>query len=303
MKPLEHPSQLLEIDDREQMGSAAVGPFDRVNDVLDDLFPVGEKPVEIGPKFVKRFDPSHLQPLDGEQRDQADKRPHPKLLMAAIGVDEHVVKEAVFFVEQRVLAPPHVLHGIGDVGVMLEELRGEPLVDRVFPRQLQRDPHQVEAEHSHPTGGIRLLENGAAGERLAPVDDGDVIEAEKSPLEDVVALAVDLVDPTGEVDEQLVEAALEPIPVTTPAAVIAEAIHVVNPPHCPGVNGRIEIAELPLVGGQLAVGVLKLLEEQEPELVLGECGVDQREGDALECQVPGRKPRIFPLVGHRHHAQ
>ena len=99
------------------------------------------------------------------------------------------------------------------------------------------------------------------------------------------------------------ETALEPIPVTTPAAVIAEAIHVVNPPHCPGVNGGIEIAELPLVGGQLAVGVLKLLEEEKPELVLGERGVDQREGHALECQVPGRKPRILPLVGHRHHAE
>ena len=99
------------------------------------------------------------------------------------------------------------------------------------------------------------------------------------------------------------EAALEPFPVTALAAVIAETVHVVNPPHRPSVDGRIEIAELPLVGGQLAVGVLELLEEEEPELVLGECGVDQREGHALECQVPSRKPRIFPLVGHRHHAQ
>ena len=46
-----------------------------------------------------------------------------------------------------------------------------------------------------------------SAQRLAAVDDGDVVQAEEAALEDVVALAVDLVDPPGEVDQQLVEAA------------------------------------------------------------------------------------------------
>ena len=52
-----------------------------------------------------------------------------------------------------------------------------------------------------------------SGHALAAVDDGDVVEAEEAALEDVVALAVDLVDPPGEVDQQLVEAALEEVAV------------------------------------------------------------------------------------------
>ena len=51
------------------------------------------------------------------------------------------------------------------------------------------------------------------GQLLAAVDDGDVVEAEEAALEDVVALAVHPVHPPGEVDEQLVEAALEEGPV------------------------------------------------------------------------------------------
>ena len=106
-----------------------------------------------------------------------------------------------------------MLHGVRDVDVVLEELRRQPLVDRVLLGQLERDAHQVQAEHPHPAGGVGLLEHRAARAGLAAVDDRDVVEAEEAALEDVVALAVDLVDPPGEVDQQLVEAALEEIAV------------------------------------------------------------------------------------------
>ena len=33
--------------------------------------------------------------------------------------------------------------------------------------------------------------------------------------------------------------------------------------------------------------------------LLGELGIDQRERDAVERQIPRRVPRVFPLVGHR----
>ena len=89
------------------------------------------------------------------------------------------------------------------------------------------------------------------------------------------------------------EATLQPFAVGLAGA---NPVHVEHPPDGPGVDRRVEVGKLPLVGRELAVGVLELLEEQEPELVLGEVGVDQGERDALEGEVPGREPGVFPLV-------
>ena len=49
----------------------------------------------------------------------------------------------------------------------------------------------------------------AAGQRLAAVEDADVVEPEKAALEDVVALGVLAVHPPGEIEQQFVEDALE----------------------------------------------------------------------------------------------
>ena len=83
---------------------------------------------------------------------------------------------------------------------------------------------------------------------------------------------------------------------------LRDAVHVVDAPHRPRVDRRVEIAELPLVGGQLPAGVLELLEQQHPELILGELRVDERERHALKREVPRGEPGVLPLVGHRHHA-
>ena len=211
---------------------------------------------------------------------------------------QHVVEEPVLAIEQLHVAAAHVLHRGCDVDVVLEELRRHSLVDRVVARELERDPHQVEAEHPHPAGRVGLLEHRAARARLAAVDHRDVVEAEEPTLEHVVAVAVDLVDPAREVHQELVEAALEPLAV---GVAVADPIHVVDPPHRPRVDRRVEIAELPLVGRQLPAWVLELLKQKHPELILGELRVDQRERHALEREVPCGEPRILPLVGHRHH--
>ena len=62
---------------------------------------------------------------------------------------------------------------------------------------------------------------------------------------------------------------------------------------------RIDVAERPLVRGQLPVRVHVPLAREEQELPLGELRVDQRERDAVEGEVPGREPWVLPLVGHR----
>ena len=76
----------------------------------------------------------------------------------------------------------------------------------------------------------------AVGQLLAAVDDGDVVEAEEAALEDVVALAVDLVHPPGEVDQQLVEALLQELAVGLAGALL---LHVVDAPDAQACTGGL----------------------------------------------------------------
>src|SRR5947209_6375656 len=80
-------------------------------------------------------------------------------------------------------------------------------------RQLERDREHIQAEHAHPGGAVGLLEVAAGGQGRAAVEYADVVEAQEAALEDIAALGVLAVDPPGEVEEQLVEDALEELTV------------------------------------------------------------------------------------------
>jgi hypothetical protein len=66
----------------------------------------------------------------------------------------------------------------------------------------------------------------------------------------------------------------------------------------PRVHGRIDVAERPFVRGQLAVRVHIPFACEQEQLRFGKFGINFREADAMERQVPRGKPRIFPFVGH-----
>ena len=66
----------------------------------------------------------------------------------------------------------------------------------------------------------------------------------------------------------------------------------------PCVDRRVGIAEIPLVSGQASVGMHIPFLEQELELVFGQCGVGEGEGDSVKGEVPAGEPRVFPVVGH-----
>src|SRR6266545_1529177 len=100
---------------------------------------------------------------------------------------------------------------------------------------------------------------------MAAIEHRYVVEAEKPSFKNVITFVVHFVDPPGEIDEQLMKALFEKLAVWSAGA---NPIHVVNTPYCPRVKWRIQIGELPLVGGNLAIRVLKLLEQQEPQLFL-----------------------------------
>ena len=67
----------------------------------------------------------------------------------------------------------------------------------------------------------------------------------------------------------------------------------------PGVHRRIDVAEIPLVGRKLPVGVQVLPLQHQVQLLLAEILVHQRQRQDVEGQVPGGIPRILPLVRHR----
>ena len=67
----------------------------------------------------------------------------------------------------------------------------------------------------------------------------------------------------------------------------------------PCLHRRIDVAERPLIGRQLAIRMHHPDLAEQQQLALGEFGIDQRQADAVEAEVPGGEPGIFPLVGHR----
>ena len=85
------------------------------------------------------------------------------------------------------------------------------------------------------------------GERRA-IEEADVVEAEKSALKDVVALTVLPIHPPREVEEQLVEDAPKEVKV-------ARAVDLEDAQGGPGVHGRVDVAERPLIRRQLPIGM------------------------------------------------
>src|SRR5208337_388256 len=129
----------------------------------------------------------------------------------------------------------------------------------------------------------------------ATVHNGDVVQTEKSAFEDVVALAINAVDPPREIDQQLVECLLQEFHI---ALAGLRSVDFVHPPTRPSVHRRIQVGKLPLVGGNLAIGMLELLKQKKPQILFRESRIDESKSDACERQVPGCEPGILPAVGH-----
>ncbi len=179
---------------------------------------------------------------------------------------------------------------------MLEELVGDVLVALVLASELEGDLEQVQAVHAHPARRVGLLEDVPAGERRRAVEDADVVEAEEAALEDVAPLGVLAVHPPREVQHQLVEDALEKAAIAPPRHAPLDLIDALARPR---VDGWVHVTEGPLVRGELPVRVHVPLAREQGELLLGELGVEERDGDGVKREIPRRVPGVLPLVGHR----
>ncbi len=176
---------------------------------------------------------------------------------------------------------------------MFQELEDE-VVGRSAARAVEDrgDRRHRECVERHPAGGVGLFEP-ATDRQVGAVDRADVVEAEEATFEQVRPVGVLEVDPPGEVHEQLVEHPLEEVDVL--CSVDGEHLE-----RGPRLHRRVDVAEVPFVGGQGAIRVLEPFAAEQQQLVLGELRVEVGEGHAVEAEVPRREPRVLPRVGHRH---
>ena len=230
----------------------------------------------------------------GAQREEPDHRSHLEPRGAAVGQPQQVVVEAILLVPHAVRPGP--VDRRGDVVEVLHELEDHVLVGRVVRGELERELQHVLAEEGHPRRAVRLFEVAAGRQRGAAVEHADVVEAEEPALEHVLAEAVLAIDPPGEVQHELVERRPEEIDVHLAAQRLLGAM---EEQRRKGVDRRVHVAEVPLVGRDLAVRVQVGAAEHQFHLLLGEVGIHDRERERVEGQVPGRVPGILPLVGHR----
>ena len=123
--------------------------------------------------------------------------------------------------------------------------------------QLDGDLQHVLAEHRHPRRAVRLLKTAAGRKRRTAVEDADVVQSEKPALEQILAESVFAIHPPTEIQHQLGERPLEKIEI---AFSIQGLLGAVQEDCGPGVNRRIDVAEVPLVGRDLTGG----MEEESP---------------------------------------
>ena len=221
----------------------------------------------------------------------------------AVWQPQDVVIETVFFVPHAVL--PDTVHARGNPQEVLDEFIAEVLVRGIVHGHLHAQLDHVLAKQGHPGRAVGLLQIAARGQGGAAIENPDVIEPEEAPFKDIFAEAILAVDPPGEVQHELVKRALEEVDVTRAAQ---GQLGLVQKEGGPGVDRRVDVAEVPLVGGDLAARVEVDLAQHEIELLLGKIRVHDGKGDGVEGQVPGGIPGILPFVWHRddvivHHVE
>eukprot|EP00053_Salpingoeca_punica_P018048 m.175423 g.175423 ORF g.175423 m.175423 type:complete len:782 (+) comp17347_c0_seq5:171-2516(+) len=269
------------------------GFVDEEGDLLSQVMRVLQKPVKALLEARQLDNVLFLEHKACKERHQADHGPQLQSAAAARLVDE-VVK-----VEARLLVPKSRLRlrsveGVADLHKVLEELAGNVLVRVVVLGQLEGNVEHGDAVKRHPGGAVGLLQPRARGQRLAPVKDADVIEAEESTAEDVLAVFVLAVHPPGEVQQELLKARREEGAV----ALFGRGGHAVDAKDSPRMHRRIDVAKGKLIGWDLPVRVHVPLAQHHGQLLLGKGRVYAAHGNHVEGEVPGCVPWVFPLVRH-----
>ena len=170
-------------------------------DVRDQILPVLQKPIHTAAEPVEFAQNFGIQSLYGIQRDQADDRAHLYRLQLAIGCVQHIVEKIVLLRPHGAVVRAQVIDGVRNVEEMLPELARDVFVGGVFAGQFQRDGQQIQRIHRHPTGAVRLLYMSAGRQRLASIEQADVVQSEEPALKNIAPFRVLPVHPPGEVEQ------------------------------------------------------------------------------------------------------
>src|SRR4029077_13100924 len=125
---------------------------------------------------------------------------------------QNVVVEPILVVPETDSLSAHVVHCLRDVNKMLEKFAGDILVSRIVLRKFHGNRKHVEAEHRHPARSVGLLHETARRKSRGAVENADVVEAEKTAFENVLAFRVFSIHPPGKIDHQLVKHADQKLP-------------------------------------------------------------------------------------------
>src|SRR4029077_8564791 len=112
---------------------------------------------------------------------------------------------------------------------------------------------------------------------------------EEAALKNISAFGIFAIHPPGEVEQEFLKDAFQKHSVALATALFFNFVYA---PSGPGVHRWVDVAEGPLIGGQLPVGMHVPLASHQNELFLGEIRIHQRQSNAVESQVPSRIPGI-----------
>src|SRR5664279_4009002 len=208
---------------------------------------------------------------------------------------QEIVEEAVLLIPHLVVVIPNTIHGVGDPQEMLQEAEGNLFIHGgVVLGEDERNLQHVLAVKGHPCRAVRLIEMTTGGQRRTAIKNAYVVESKKSAREHIASLWVLPVYPPIEIQHQSLERSFQEAEVGSSQLFL----NAVEEQCCPGVNGRVYVAEVPFISRNLPVGVGIEVPQHQQELLFGEVEIDKGKRNGMKRQVPCRVPGIFPLVGH-----
>ncbi len=256
---------------------------------------ISDKPFQPASEAGQPVQRVSFDALHSKQGNQSHERADLERDVSAVRTVNRVVEETVLGVPKAYAVATQVVDGVRNVNEVLKEFRGDVLVGWLGAGQFQSHGQHVQAVHTHPSRAVRLFQVAAGGQRRAAVKDADVVQPQEAAFENVVAVQILAVHPPGEVQHEFVEGICQEIDVALTAHFLLDVVDV---GHGPGVDRGIDVAEVPLVGRNLAIGMQVILVQHQFELFLGKVNIHHGQGNGVESQVPGRVPGIFPLVRH-----
>ena len=128
---------------------------------------------------------------------------------------------------------------------MLKEFNGHVFVNGIIKCKFHGNPHHIERKHRHPTCTVRLFQVVTVFKLHVSVECANIIESQKTSAKYVVSLFVFTVYPPGKIEKQFLKNTFKERNVGLP---IYFFINLINAEGRPGMNRRINVAEVPFIG-------------------------------------------------------